>query len=75
MEAGGHGVPALLANWDERYKLVHFPRTDEWNLVDLKEDPLEMQSVHDKPAYKKTLADMRAKLSGLQNKYGVETSE
>ena len=44
---------------------MHFPRTDEWNLVDLKEDPLEMQSVHDKPAYKKTLADMRAKLSRL----------
>ena len=53
---------------------MHFPRTDEWNLVDLKKDPLEMQSVHDKPAYQKTLADMRAKLSGLQNKYGVETS-
>ena len=33
-----------------------------------------MQSVHDKPAYKKTLADMRAKLSGLQNKYEIETS-
>ena len=74
-EAGGHGVPAHYGIRDERYKLVHFPRTDEWNLVDLKEDPLEMQSVHDKPAYKKTLADMRAKLSGLQNKYGVETSE
>ena len=68
-------MPAHYGIRDERYKLVHFPRTDEWNLVDLKEDPLEMQSVHDKPAYKKTLADMRAKLSGLQNKYGVETSE
>jgi len=73
-EAGGHGVPAHYGIRDERYKLMHFPRTDEWNLVDLKKDPLEMQSVHDKPAYQKTLADMRAKLSGLQNKYGVETS-
>ena len=71
-EAGGHGVPAHYGIRDERYKLMHFPRTDEWNLVDLKEDPQEMQSVHEDPAYKKTLADMRAKLSGLQKKYGVE---
>jgi N-acetylglucosamine-6-sulfatase len=71
-EAGGHGVPAHYGIRDERYKLMHYPRTDEWNLVDLKKDPQEMQSVHDKPAYKKTLADMREKLSGLQNKYGVE---
>ena len=35
-EAGGHGVPAHYGIRDERYKLVHFPRTDEWNLVDLK---------------------------------------
>ena len=71
-EAGGHGVPLHYGIRDERYKLMHYPRTDEWNLVDLKKDPQEMQSVHDKPAYKKTLADMREKLSGLQNKYGVE---
>jgi len=71
-EAGGHGVPAHYGIRDERYKLIHFPRTDEWNLVDLKEDPQEMQSVHEDPAYEKTLADMRAKLSGLQKKYGVE---
>ena len=65
-------MPAHYGIRDERYKLMHFPRTDEWNLVDLKEDPQEMQSVHEDPAYKKTLADMRAKLSGLQKKYGVE---
>jgi hypothetical protein len=33
-----------------------------------------MQSFHDDPAYKETLDEMRAKLSDLQKKYGVETS-
>ena len=73
-EAGGHGVPAHFGVRDERYKLMHFPRTKEWNLVDLKEDPQEMQSFHDDPAYKETLDQMRSKLSDLQKKYGVETS-
>ncbi|MBT6956979.1 MAG: DUF4976 domain-containing protein [Opitutae bacterium] len=73
-EAGGHGVPAHFGVRDERYKLVHFPRTKEWNLVDLKKDPQEMQSFHEDPAYKETLDKMRAKLSDLQKKYGVETS-
>ena len=73
-EAGGHGVPAHFGVRDERYKLMHFPRTKEWNLVDLKEDPQEMQSFHDDPAYKETLDQMRSKLSDLQKKHGVETS-
>jgi N-acetylglucosamine-6-sulfatase len=67
-------VPAHFGVRDERYKLMHFPRTKEWNLVDLKEDPQEMQSFHDDPAYKETLDQMRSKLSDLQKKYGVETS-
>ena len=53
---------------------MHFPRTDEWNLVDLKEDPQEMKSFHDDPGYKDTLNQMRAKLSDLQEKYGLEIS-
>ena len=73
-EAGGHGVPAHYGIRDERYKLMHFPRTDEWNLVDLKKDPQEMKSFHDNPDYKETLNQMRTKLTDLQKKYGLETS-
>ena len=73
-EAGGHGVPAHYGIRDERYKLMHFPRTDEWNLVDLKEDPQEMKSFHDDPDYKETLNQMRSKLNDMQKKYGLETS-
>jgi|TARA_B110000483_G_scaffold27144_1_gene32761 arylsulfatase A-like enzyme len=71
-EAGGHGVPAHYGIRDERYKLVHFPKSDEWNLVDLKKDPMEMQSFHESPKYQMTLASMQAKLTALQNKYGVK---
>jgi len=73
-EAGGHGVPAHYGIRDERYKLMHFPRTDEWNLVDLKEDPQEMKSFHDDLDYKETLNQMRSKLNDMQKKYGLETS-
>jgi len=73
-EAGGHGVPAHYGIRDERYKLVHYPKSDEWNLVDLKKDPSEMQSVHDNPEYKKVLDSMHSKLRDLQNHYDVETS-
>lgn len=73
-EAGGHGVPVHYGIRDERYKLVHYPKSDEWNLVDLEKDPTEMQSVHDNPEYKKVLDSMHSKLRDLQNKYDVETS-
>ena len=53
---------------------MHFPKTKEWNLVDLNKDPQEMQSFHDDPAYKETLDQMLAKLRSLQKKYGVENS-
>ena len=67
-------MPAHFGVRGERYKLVHFPRSKEWNLVDLKKDPQEMQSFHNDPAYKETLDKMRTKLSELQKKYGVENS-
>lgn len=43
----------------ERYKLIHFYNLGEWELFDLEQDPLEMQSVYDVPAY----ASVRAKLT------------
>ena len=38
----------------DRYKLIYFPATEEWNLFDLQKDPQEMTSVHGKARYRRT---------------------
>jgi arylsulfatase A-like enzyme len=67
------GVPT------DRYKLVRFyndglglpgtgPRTDPpyTELYDLQEDPQELRSVADDPAYADVVADLEVRLAGLQ---------
>ena len=71
-EAGGHGVPAHYGIRGERYKLVHFPRSAEWNLIDLQEDPREMRSEHENPKHENTLREMKARLASLRRKYELQ---
>ena len=71
-EAGGHGVPAHYGIRGERYKLVHFPRSSEWNLIDLQEDPREMRSEHENPKHENTLREMKARLASLRRKYELQ---
>jgi len=56
---GTHAVAAHDGVRGERYKLMYFPSTEEWNLFDLEKDPQEMMSVHDDPAYATVLAEMK----------------
>ena len=56
---------------DDRYKLMFFPEDQSWNLYDLKEDPREMKSVHDDPAYAKVLARMKELYAELKDQYQV----
>lgn len=54
-----------------RYKLIHFYYDiDEWELYDLKKDPLEMQNVYNDPAYVKVRKKMHDKLEAIREKYG-----
>jgi len=55
---GTHRVPAHDGVRTDRYKIFYLPRTDEWQLFDLVEDPNEMRSVHDDPAYADVFEDM-----------------
>ena len=55
----------------QRYKLMYFHRTREWNLFDLQEDPNEMRSVHDDPAYAEILAGLKQRLIDQREFYGV----
>jgi len=55
----------------DRYKLIHFYNIDQYELFDLKNDPNEMQSVADDPAYADVLRGLKVKLDMLQETYDV----
>ena len=68
-EYGEHRVPEHVAVTTERHKLIHFPATNEWNLMDLVADPAEMRSFHDDPAYAATRSSLEQRLAELKQQY------
>ncbi|TDF97207.1 sulfatase family protein [Paenibacillus piri] len=63
----------------ERYKLIYYygealgttdsidePKTPEWELFDLQNDPYEMNSVYGDPGYSGIVADLKAELAELR---------
>ncbi len=59
----------------DRYKLISYYTTGEWELFDLAEDPLELRSVHDDPAYAAVRAELAAELDRLAASYGETDPE
>jgi N-acetylglucosamine-6-sulfatase len=72
--AAVHNVPVHDGVRTERYKLMFFPRTRQWQLFDLEKDPQEMQSVHDDPAYAEILAALQKRYRDLRDFYDVNTA-
>ncbi len=72
--AAVHNVPVHDGVRTERYKLMFFPRTNEWNLFDLEEDPHEMHSVHDSQSYARILTGMQQRYRDLRQMYNVNTA-
>ena len=68
-EFGEHRVPQHFGVRTDRYKLMHFPRSNEWNLFDLQEDPGEMKSVHDSKDYKAIRANLEKEYHRLREFY------
>ena len=68
-----HSVKRHYGIRTDRYKLIHFYHDiDEWELFDLKEDPLELHNVYDDPRYKDTVAALKPELTRLRERYRVE---
>lgn len=69
-----HNVPKHDGVRAGRYKLMFFPRTGEWNLFDLQEDPQEMRSVHDHPEYSEVLQAMQQRYHDQRAFYEVNSA-
>ncbi len=69
-----HNVPKHDGIRTGRFKLMFFPRTNEWNLFDLANDPQEMQSVHEDPAYDQILRGMQRRYRDLREFFGVNSA-
>lgn len=54
----------------DRYKLIHFPTTGEWELFDLKADPHELRSRYGDPAMAVVLKQLKAELEMLRAEFG-----
>jgi arylsulfatase A-like enzyme len=69
---GWHSVHKHYGIRTKRYKLIHFPELEVWELYDLKNDPYEMNNLYTKEKYA-TLADsLKTELNKLQTKYKVD---
>jgi len=53
-----------------KHKLIYFNRIDQWELYDLKKDPIEMNSVYGDPDYKNVVKKLKKELKRLQNELG-----
>jgi len=55
----------------DRYKLMHFYYDiDEWEMYDLKTDPMEMKNIYNNPAYTEVRDMLHKKLEELRKYYG-----
>ena len=65
---GPHNVPFHEGVRSEKYKLIHYYETGEWELFDLTKDPTEMVSQYNNPEYKSVLKDMEKRLAYQRQK-------
>lgn len=71
-EEGIHRVARHRGIRNERYKLIEFYTTGEWEFYDLKKDPLEMKSEYNNPEYEKVIIAFKHELKALMEKYQLD---
>ena len=69
---GAHNVASHYGIRGERFKLIHFQKTDEWEFYDLKNDQSEMNNLYKNKEYSSKISDMKKSLKGLLDKYKVQ---
>lgn len=71
---GAHSVRQHYGVRNERFKLIYFNNLDEWEFYDLERDPYELRSAYDDPTYADKVAEMKAELKRLREKYQDDDS-
>lgn len=69
-----HNVPKHDGVRSERYKLMWFPRSREWNLYDLEKDPQELASCDKDPEYAEILQGMKKLYQDQRSFYEVNSA-
>ncbi len=72
--AASHRVAVHDGIRTDRYKLMRYSRTGEWNLFDLESDPQELTSRHADPQYAAVLNGMRRRYHDLRKYYQVNSA-
>jgi N-acetylglucosamine-6-sulfatase len=72
--AAVHNVPVHDGIRTDRYKLMFFARTAEWQLFDLQQDPAELRSLHADPAHAKILDGLQKRYRDLRKLYDVNSA-
>ena len=68
---GPHDVARHYGVRTESHKLIYFYTLDEWELYDLEEDPDELTSVYEDPAYTSVRSELETELERLREHYAV----
>ncbi len=68
---GVHSVQRHYGIRTYRYKLIRYYLIDEWELFDLQNDPDELRSVYDDPAYASVREQLKARLTEMREQYQV----
>ncbi|PRD47154.1 sulfatase family protein [Sphingobacterium haloxyli] len=69
---GFHSVRVHYGVKMERYKLMHFPKENLWELYDLKKDPTETNNIYGTKIAEKITPQLKQELLMLQTKYDVD---
>jgi len=72
-EKGIHNVAPHDGVRTDRYTLVHFYDTDEWELFDNTRDPKQLRSVYADDSYQKVVAELKTELTRLRKLYKVDS--
>jgi arylsulfatase A-like enzyme len=63
---GHHNVAAHYGVRTDRYKLIYFNKLDQWELYDLRKDPLETRNIYADPAYAGLVNKLKAEMYRLK---------
>lgn len=67
-----HNVPRHHGVATERYKLIHYYDSGEWELLDRQRDPSEMRNFYESPEYRQIRQTLHKEFTVVKYKYKVQ---